>query len=68
MSDKSEVGMRRNHGCVKSSAGKGMRFDEPYGKDDSGFTGSATAERGKKMGGSVTNMAHSLSSTSAKQE
>jgi hypothetical protein len=59
---------KKNHGIEKSSAG-GTKFMEPYGKDDSDVVGSAMMERNPhKMGGSITNLAHSLSGTSANQK
>ncbi len=62
-----EVFSKKNHGIVKSAAGK-YSCHESYGKDDSNKTGSAKAERGKQLGGSVTNLAHSITNSSAKQE
>lgn len=58
---------KSNAGLVRSSAG-GSKFIESFGKDDSDFTGPAKAERGRELGGSVTNLAHSLAGTSANQQ
>lgn len=59
---------KKNHGTVKSSAG-GTKFLEPYGKDDSDVAGSANKERNPhNMGGSITNLAHSLTGVSANQK
>lgn len=55
---------KKNHGLVKQG-----KFIEAYGKDDSDVTGSAAKERNPHtMGGSITNLAHSLSGTSANQK
>lgn len=59
---------KKNHGVVKSSAG-GTKFMESYGKDDSDVSGSPDMERNPhSMGGSITNLSHSLSGTSANQK
>lgn len=59
---------KKNHGTVTSSAG-GTKFMEPYGKDDSDYTGANHVEQNPhKMGGSITNLSHSLSGTSANQK
>lgn len=44
----------------------GIRTD--YGKDDSDWTGSAKAERGGGLGGSVTNVSHSLGTSGANKK
>lgn len=55
---------KKNHGLQKSG-----KWIEAYGKDDSDVTGSAKMERDPhKMGGSITNLSHSLSGTSANQK
>ncbi|MCP5087934.1 MAG: hypothetical protein GY952_14165 [Rhodobacteraceae bacterium] len=56
-----------NHGTVKESSSRGQTIQTPYGKDSPGPHGSAEHERGQSMGGSVTNVSHSLSSGKAKQ-
>jgi hypothetical protein len=54
-----------NSGTVKSSA-DGTTFLEAYGKDDSDVTGKANAERRpNNVAGSITNLSHSLTGTSA---
>lgn len=58
---------KKNHGVVKSKIDGGTIL-ESYGKDDSDVTGSASKERGGKLGGSITNLSHSLSGTSANQK
>lgn len=59
---------KKNHGTVMSSA-DGTKFMEPYGKDDSDVVGSAKKERNPhNIGGSITNLSHSLSGTSANQK
>jgi hypothetical protein len=59
--------MKKNHGTVTESI-EGAKLVTSYGKDGSDYTGSAAAERGGKMGGSITNLSHSLSGTSANQK
>lgn len=63
---------KKNHGHVKSTFktnGEGKTvLVEAFGKDDSDVTGSASKERGGKFGGSMTNLSHSLTGTSANQE
>lgn len=44
----------------------GIRTD--YGKDDSDYAGSATAERGGGMGGGVTNVSHSLGTSATNKK
>jgi hypothetical protein len=58
---------KKNHGVVKESA-DGTKFLTSYGKDDSDVTGSAMKERIGKFGGSMTDLSHSLSGTSANQK
>lgn len=58
---------KKNHGVVKSKI-DGATVMEAYGKDDSDVCGSASTERGGKMGGGITNLSHSLSGTSANQK
>lgn len=53
---------KQNHGVVESG-----NIVEAFGKDDSNFNGSAQMERGKKPGGSVTDLGHSLSGATANQ-
>lgn len=53
---------RRNDGQVDED---GIRVS--YGKDSSDVAGSRADERGKKMGGSVTDLSHSITGTSANQ-
>ena len=50
-----------NHGVQKEG-----KFNTPFGKDDSDYTGSAAKERSTPMGGGVNNVDHSLSNTSKK--
>lgn len=58
----------KNHGTVKSSA-SGTKFMEPYGKDDSDWTGPNHKEQNPhSMGGSITNLSHSLTGCSANQK
>lgn len=57
---------KKNHGTTVESMA-GSKWKESYGKDDSDVTGSAQTERSIKMGGSITNLSHSLSGTSANQ-
>lgn len=56
-----------NSGTASSKMNKGGTIRTPYGKTNSDVNGSSAAERGKSMGGGVTNLSHSLSGTSAKQ-
>lgn len=59
---------KKNHGTVKTKVG-GSTIMEAFGKDDSDVTGSAAKERGPhSMGGSITNLSHSLTGTSANQK
>lgn len=59
---------KKNHGTVKTRS-MGSTIVEAYGKDDSDVTGSAAKERNAhNIGGSITNLAHSLSGTSANQK
>lgn len=58
---------KKNHGVVTTTAGR-MKVKESYGKDDSDVTGPASKERAGSMGGSTTNLSHSLSGTSANQK
>lgn len=58
---------KKNHGTVKTRA-DGSTIMEAFGKDDSDVVGSASQERGGKMGGGITNLSHSLSGTSANQK
>lgn len=59
----------KNGGMVTEKMSNGSRWMDAYGKDDSDVAGSAKMERGPhKMGGSITNLAHSLSGTSANQK
>lgn len=58
---------KSNAGLVRSSAG-GSKFIESFGKDDSDFTGTAKAERGRELGGGITNLAHSLTGASANEK
>jgi len=55
-----------NHGCVKTKAG-GMTIDEPYGRDNSDYTGSAKQERAGALAGGKTDLSHSLEGSSANQ-
>ncbi|MEN6302256.1 MAG: hypothetical protein ABFD96_05985 [Armatimonadia bacterium] len=60
---------KKNHGTVKTRVDGNTTIVEAYGKDDSDVTGSAKKERGPhNMGGSITNLSHSLSGTSANQK
>lgn len=65
--------MKKNHGTVKStyptnSEGKTVIM-EPYGKDDSDVVGAARMERNPhSIGGSITNLSHSLTGVSANQK
>lgn len=59
---------KKNHGTVKSRV-NGSTFMEAYGKDDSDVTGSAAKERNPhNIGGSISNLSHSLTGTSANQK
>lgn len=58
MSD-SEGGNKSNDGCVTTGSGA-TKIKMAYGKDSSDFVGSQSAERGKKLGGSVNDISHSL--------
>ena len=62
--DGSSPNSAENSGTVTSEA-NGTKFMEPYGKDDSDIVGAASAERGGKRGGSITNLSHSLNGASA---
>lgn len=54
----------KNHGVSKADG-----MITAYGKDNSDVTGSKSQERGTgKMGGSITNLSHSLSGSSANQK
>ncbi len=59
---------KKNHGCTTESLGGGTKWKESYGKDNSDVVGKRADERGKSMGGSVTNLSHSLSGTAANQK
>lgn len=56
-----------NDGIVKSKGGNGATIQTPFGKDSSDYCGSASDERGGKMGGSTSNLDHSLTGASPKQ-
>ena len=58
---------KKNHGTVKTRV-DGSIIMEPYGKDDSDVTGPASKERVGKFGGSMTDLSHSLTGTSANQK
>jgi hypothetical protein len=58
---------RHNHGSVSSSAPRGT-IKETFGRDDSLYAGSRSAERGKELGGGINNLSHSLSGASANQK
>jgi hypothetical protein len=61
--------MKKNHGQTVESLGNGTKFVEAYGKDNSDVTGKAKHERSPhSMGGSINNLSHSLSGTSANQK
>ena len=51
-----------NHGTEKDGAAR-----VPYGRDNSSWNGAKSKERGDNIGGSPTNLSHSLSGTSANQ-
>jgi hypothetical protein len=59
---------KSNGGVEKTSIGKGQTFERSYGKDNSDHVGMKSAERGGKLGGSTTNLDHSISGASANQE
>lgn len=56
----------KHHGNVETPM-RGGRLRETYGKTTSDYTGTAAQERGRKMGGSTDNLAHSLKGASAQQ-
>jgi hypothetical protein len=56
-----------NGGQVTTKAGKGATITQSYGKDSSDYCGSKSDERGGSMGGSVDNLAHSLTGATPKQ-
>lgn len=58
---------KKNHG-TKTESADGSKIMTAYGKDSSDVTGSMAQERGGKMGGSMTDLSHSLSGTSANQK
>lgn len=53
-------------GDMSRESMNGSKWVESYGKDNSDVR--VPDERGGKMGGSITNLAHSLSGTSANQK
>lgn len=53
-------------GLKTEGIGMGQKVVTPYGRDNSSFGVPNT--RGAKMGGSTTNLAHSLSGASANQK
>ena len=56
-----------NGGLDKKSAGRnGATFITPFGRDNSSH--SVPNTKGKSMGGSITNLSHSLPGTSANQK
>lgn len=57
-----------NDGMNTVSMGKGQKWTESYGKDHSSVVGSSKHERIGEMGGSTTNLSHSISSGSANQK
>lgn len=57
-----------NDGRMKDSAHAGQTIFVDYGLDRSSKVGSATIERDIAMGGSATDLSHSLSGAGAKQE
>lgn len=57
---------KKNHGIVNERASASTTIRTAYGKDDSDVTGSADKERNPhSMGGSTTNLSHSITSGSA---
>lgn len=58
---------KKNHGTTVENV-MGSKIMTAYGKDDSDVTMSASKERGGKMGGSMTDLSHSLSGSSANQK
>lgn len=61
-------GESHNAGIEKSSAGKGQTIERVFGRDDSDYIGSKRAERGDTLGGSTTNIGHSITSGSANNQ
>lgn len=65
---KGGMSKKANHGTLKESAPRGQTIQTPFGKDPLGGPhGSKSAERGQDMAGHERNLAHSVSSGSAKQ-
>jgi hypothetical protein len=60
--------MAENNGSldVKSAGREGAKFITPFGRDNSSHSIKNT--KGEKMGGSITNLSHSLSGVSANQK
>lgn len=56
----------RNGGKTLSGSGK-TQIKTDFPVDKSAYAGSASDERGRKLGGSVDNLSHSLKGTSANQ-
>jgi len=57
----------QNGGLDKKSAGReGAKFITPFGRDNSSHK--LPSVKGERMGGSITNLSHSLSGTSANQK
>lgn len=57
-----------NHGVEKTSIGKGQTIERSFGQDKSAHIGKRADERGGKMGGSTTNLSHSISGASVNQD
>lgn len=53
----------RNGGVTRDG-----KVRQDFGLDKSSYAGSASAERGKSLGGSTTNISHSISGSSANQK
>lgn len=52
-----------NHGTVRTGDGA-TKIEQSFGKDSSDYVGSRMAERGKKLGGGVNDLSHSLNGAS----
>lgn len=66
--DSSALKLSYNHGSMnKGGLPRGQKMKDSYGKDSSSYVGTKAHECCGDMGGSDSNLSHSLSGGSAKQ-
>lgn len=65
--DNNNASYDTNDGTVTKSGPRGTKLVTDFGRDDSNYAGSASDEQGGGMGGSVTNLDHSIKGATANQ-